>query len=704
MLSLDTETTGLDPWHGTMPYIVTTCNENGVVTTWEWDVDPFTRKPMIPDGELWEIEELLNGEDEWILQNATFDLKILETLDGCNGWKWEEWPWEKIHDTQISAHMLGSCSRKDLTTLCLKHLNINVLPYEERIQAATEKARRLTRSKLFREDHGIWQIAEAGRPDMPSAGEKCWKADMWLPRAICRLAQDYLPDVGEWRGPSKEHVGDNPGEHPWWDLVREYADVDAETTIAVHKMQRKELQEKGLWAVYKERLKVLPVVHKMKESGITISKERKDGLSLEYEREVEVLNRKCVNLSSHPEFGELPANGRSQVLNEVMFDEFGLTSPFKTAKGAPSMNKEALAYWMENLDPKDKRYHFVKSLREYRQRKTAIGYMEGYERYWQETHAEGYYLIHPSLNATGTNTLRWSSSNPNQQNISKKEGFNLRYCFGPTPGRGWASLDYENIELRIPAYESGQQELIDLFERPDEPPFYGSEHLLNFSTVFEDQWLIACKESGGEDTAAAYIKENWKATWYQRCKNGDFAVQYGAIDRGPDIWNTADRAFGRMGCLSKLKRRFSNKEKLNQKYIKMADETGGVVTMPDLEVDAEHGYPLECPKDRWGRVSPTIPLNYHVQGTACWVIFRAMIKVQEYLDRINFGKPSELHWRMVMQVHDELVIDFPLRKGFQVHLRKIRSIMESCGDCIGVPLKVGCDLHLDNWSQGESLK
>ena len=49
--------------------------------------------------------------------------------------------------------------------------------------------------------------------------------------------------------------------------------------------------------------------------------------------------------------------------------------------------------------------------------------------------------LHTSLNMCGTDTLRWSSNNPNSQNISKKEGFNLRYAFGPAPGREWWSLD-----------------------------------------------------------------------------------------------------------------------------------------------------------------------------------------------------------------------------------------------------------------------
>jgi len=81
-----------------------------------------------------------------------------------------------------------------------------------------------------------------------------------------------------------------------------------------------------------------------------------------------------------------------------------------------------------------------------------------------------------------------------------------------------------------------------------------------------------------------------------------------------------------------------------------------------------------------------------------------MVKVQEYLDSINKNKSDDLKWFMVMQVHDELVIDFPIRRGYEIRLREIKRIMESCGDYIKVPLKVGCDIHENNWSEGRGLE
>lgn len=705
MISLDTETTGVDPWHGSKPFLVTTCDDEGNQITWEWDVDPFTRMPQVDFGDLEEIQSLLHEADRIVLQHATFDIRMLEALcgDEFEGWEWDEWPWYKTHDTLLSAHLLASCQRKDLTTQALVYLHVNVKPYEDDIEEATTLARRICRLKAFKEKHGEWAIAKEDRPDMPTKG-KLWKADMWLPKAIVKNAPEFLPEIQGWT------QLDPPQDHPWFTRCVDYADSDSEVTLPIHKEHMKRVESEELNKLYEERRKLLKLVHNMKHRGITLSASRRNELVEQYEKETEAQKNKCINLAGGPDrLSQLPVNGVSNELRRVVFDDFGLEPSKTTKKGNPSMDKNVVDDWLDTLPRKSKPYHFLKNLKEYRQRSTALSYMKSYSRFWLPVNAYGedgndneWYRLHASLNPTGTNTLRWSSANPNQQNISKKEGFNLRYCFGPAPGRCWAALDYENIELRIPAYESGEDELIELFENPDAPPYYGSKHLLNFETVYPDIWEKALKNSSYE-TVAPYIRKHYKSTWYQRCKNGGFAIQYGAIERDDRI-GTADAAFGRVGCHRKLKERFSKQEELNQHWIQVAEETGFVETIPDMEVDPDQGYPLQCSRTKYGNISPTIPLNYHVQGTACWVIMRAMLKVQEYLDEINSNLPKRHHWFITMQVHDELVIDFARIKHWKHHLSEIRKIMESCGKpCINVPLRVGCDIHEDNWAESYSL-
>jgi DNA polymerase I-like protein with 3'-5' exonuclease and polymerase domains len=322
--------------------------------------------------------------------------------------------------------------------------------------------------------------------------------------------------------------------------------------------------------------------------------------------------------------------------------------------------------------------------------------MESYVKFWVPVGDGGTFQLYPNLNPTGTGTLRFSSETPNEQNISKKEGYNIREAFGPGPGREWWSHDYENIELRLPGYKSGEQLLIDLFEKADEPPYYGSEHLLNFSVVYPDIWAQAVKEVG-LDQAGPWLKKKYKDTWYQWCKNGDFAVGYGAGDA------TADTAFHRKGARKLLIERFSRKEALNQECIAFARRLGYVETWPDKTVDPDRGYPIYCSRSEYGDISPTVPLNYKVQGTAMWCTRKAMVRCHEFLNGLNHGQLFlRRRWPggyfIHMQVHDEMDFDFPaLGKENLPVVNECKRLMELSGDDVGVPLRVSVSYHPENW-------
>lgn len=721
MISLDTETTGVDLRHGAKPFLVTMCDQEGQNRFWEWDVDPFTREPLVVDGDLNEIEQAIQEADLIALQNPKFDFVALDGLEGINGWQWEAWEWGKIRDTLMAGHLLASNQPHDLTTMTLIYLGINIKPLEDAVIKACNEARNICRRKDFIEEHGQWRIASESEEDMPSAGEKNSKYDMWLPRAVAKVLK-YAED------------------HPWWTVTRDYANADSSVTLPLMVEQERRLKDRGLWDIYRQRLKLLPVLYKMEQRGITLSGRRTEELIKKYTEGSVSAEKECLKIAKSFRYDlQLPKGAsNNNSLKSFFFDVMKLPVVKRTKRtkgkdgsgGQPSLDKDAMEHYLATLDAAGAPHKFITQLRGKRSRGTAVSYLNGYRRFWQKwipvcitgpaTDA-GWYVLHPSLNPTGTATLRFSSSNPNEQNISKKEDFNLRYVFGPAPGREWWSMDAKNIELRIPAYECGERELIDLFEKMDQPPYYGSEHLLNFSTVYPNIWeseLRALEEELGSAKAALaavgpHCKKKYAASWYQWCKNGDFAVGYGAMDKA-DGTGTADRAFHKPGAHALLKSRFANKEALNQKYIDFANLHGYVETLPDRSVDPDHGYPLLCSRSAYGDISPTVPLNYHVQGTAMWWMQQAMIRCQAYLDKLN-GSVRNVEWDgyfMVMQVHDELVFDFPQRysvkNGQPVYgnlgkIRKIQHLMEQGGEDIGVPTPVGCEYHAVSYSEGATL-
>jgi len=686
LISLDLETTGLDIYKGSAnPFFFSITNEDLETTTWEFDVNPLNREPEIPKEDLIEIRDVIQNADQIIIQNAIFDGSVLIEYYRKRGVELG-WDWSKIRDTLYAAHLLCSNEPKDLTTLCVKYLGRNISRYEKELETSVKECRNLARSKDFGETvSNKWYIAHADDFDMPSVKQKTWKADLWLPKAMHK-------------------TGYVTRETNYNTILASYAEVDSVCLIPLYKEQMRQIEERGLQEIYNEKLKLLPIVETMQREGITISKKRTDSLMQDLEGLSTVLEMTCESIANrNKQELQLPKSGNNHSLlnfSAHLLKKANYKQIPKTATGQLSLTKETIKHFSEIEN--DDCQRFFSSLLKKRSTDTAINYLNGYRKFWSPVNPKrGVYVMHPNLNVTGTNTLRWSSSNPNEQNISKKGEPNLRYCFGPKPGRVWFSLDAKNIELRIPAYESGERDLIDLFEASDKPPFYGSNHLLNFSVVYPEIWDEAIKIVGLKK-AGEYCKSTYVNTYYQWCKNGGFAIQYGAQDKA-DGTGTADRAFHKPGAHALLKERFSKLEVLNQKCINQAKKTGYVTTMPDKSIGAKTGYPLVCTKTKWGAIMPTVPLSYHVQGTAMYWMQKAMIRCYRFLEFINSLKGTEKHL-MVAQVHDELIFDFPRDKTNKETIQEIKSLMEEGGNDLGIPTPVSISYHPNNWMEEREYK
>jgi DNA polymerase I-like protein with 3'-5' exonuclease and polymerase domains len=697
IISLDTETNGIDIHHGCLPFFVTGCREGGSQSWWEWDVDPDTRRPEIPDGDVQEIQSFIDKADEIVFQNSKFDIEVLSKIDVIV-------PWSKVHDTLISGHILASNQSHDLTSMALLYLGRDISPYEKALKAAVREARATVKShrkdklngELF-EEHSLadWTIAEKDDPNLPASGKQPAACDYWLPRAVAKEFKYQEPR------PGCDHIWDNElGQclechgHHWHTVLQEYSNIDSVVTLACWLKHEPLVKKRGYWEYYLSRIKLPRIAGLMERYGVTAYKPKLTGLRDTFTRESQEAAGRCMEVASNFEYDlELPKGPVNNSLLGFCFGKLNLPLVVWTDSGKPSIKEEALVKYSLTLSGEQLR--FVQALAQKRKRDTAITYMNGYERFWIPLNGDGgWYIIHPSLNPTGSDTLRWSHSNPNQANISKDEDANLRSIFGPRPGREWYCFDAENIELRIPAYESGQEELIDLFERSKEPPFYGSEHLLNFSVVYPDIWEKELREVGIEKVGP-HVKEKYESSYYQWCKNGDFAIGYQAGDE------TADKAFRRPGSRQKLIAKFEKKAALNKKYVDMANLLGYVETIPDRTVNPKLGYPIMCSRQEYGKVKPTIPLNYHIQSTACWWMCKAMIRVQDKLDE---WKAKGFDGHLVLQIHDELVVDFPVGTPLW-RVKTIKALMERGGEdfVIKVPTPVSVKKCSESWDKRISV-
>ena len=864
MISLDTETSGVDFYHSAKPFFVTIAREDGTQTWWEWGVDPETREPEIPDNDLVEIAEAsVLSSEELIGQNIKFDVGALSTTS----YRFPYWPWDKTHDTLVAGHLLASNQPHDLTSMAMHYLGVDIEPYEKALEVACKDARRMVQQAQLRvkrhsaklvpslfgnesveEDEPLarYRIAGPEQPDMPSAKEKSWKYDGWLPKALAKELNYYggpskvisggqtgvdqaglraakllgLPTGGVaprgWRTvvgscPKLESYGlvedassdylsrtlrnvqdsdgtlqvfddrDSPGEkatlrfvrecgkplfqvnlqnppsvsevqdwiketgirvlnvagnsdktcpgigeraeaylrkclapHPWQTVLRDYGNADSAVTLALWKVMREELHKRGLYSIYLEKLKNLAPVYDMQRVGVTVLVPALNRLETEYEGEYERMENRCVEIARGFDYDlTLPkgsANNKS--LSTFLFETLKLPVRKWTETGRPSFDKDVIEDYKRTLEGTP--LEFIKNLSGKRKRGKSLEFMTTYRRHGIRNGRADVLVLHSNLNPTATATTRFSCDNPNLQQCSKQEtacelcegegceecGYSgedlhsVRQIFGPGPGREWWTADAENIELRIPAYRSGQKELIELFERPKDPPFYGSQHLLNFSVVYPDVWADALAKVG-IDEVGPYVKKKCASDYYQWCKNGDFAIQYQCGEA------TADRAFHRSGAFRTLKSAFAQLESLNQYYVAFAEKYGYVETLPDRTVNPQHGYPLICARTEYGRILSTLPLNYMSQGTAGWWMVKAINRCGEQLKEwrtIGFDA-----W-MVLTVHDELVFDFPSGdKRNLPKMRRLQQLMEQGGEDIGVPTPVSVSYHPRNWAEKVKL-
>lgn len=693
IIALDTETTGLDTFHGCLPFFVTICTDEQLKKQespyyWEWDVDPLTRRPIIPEGDIERILELVRSADKVILQNAKFDILALNEVDNRF---YEEWDWDKTYDTMYAGHTISSIENRGLGDMALNYLGIDITEYENNLHAVIKDViKEINKSDYL--ELQTWKLAKVGMKGLPSQDNKAWACDYWLPKAYAKYTE-------------------LPSDHIYNTCLREYALVDSMVTLSLWFEQEKILKHLGRYAQFERRMKVLRIAADMELRGVTTNSERHSEIETRYTKESIDMGERCSAIAENTYKHRLQFPKGSAVnnnLRELLLNKMKLRPIYneKAKTASPTLNKDALNIYLEESEDNTEQKDFISNLLTKRKKDKTLSDLETYTRFRKLVKGSTYRL-HPNLHPTGPKTLRWSCSNPNEQNISKGEQYcvrclgdgeflgdecplckgsgvdpySVRYILGPAEGREWWSLDAKNIELRIPFYLSGDKTLTDLFERPDDPPYFGSYHFAIFDLLHPEKY----KEHGVKVKKLSV----YGSTWYQWVKNGNFAVQYGAGDR------TADKAFHVPGARKRIKERFSKLEALNQSKICEADRNGFIKT--------QYGYPLALTRNEFSTISPTLPLSYFVQGTAMDWEERGMIRCFDQLNK--WRAEDDFDAFITMQVHDECVFDMPYKPdmGNLPRVRKLASLFEIAGQEIGIPIPVGIEYHRVHWGEGVTV-
>lgn len=676
-LGVDTECTGLDILHGCRPFMLSTCDEDENYRIWEWEVNPLTRTPIIPPKEKAEVQLWLKGR-RLVFHHAKFDVRALASIG-------IELDWNLIEDTLTKHHVLASGEEHGLKAIGLDLLDMDDLD-QKALRDAVIECRRIGKQLG-------WRIAAPFDPHFPAmkdAPKDGWYVmDMWLPREVARHRK-------------------LPLSHPYWSLCHTYNLRDTCRTVGVDIVTSAGLQELGYEHLYKTRAKLHKITYDMETQGVTVSLKRAKSLGAEFSKQSSEHKAICFKLAGSKLKN---INSSSQVKEILHGPTFGIpvikyTPPStKYPDGQPKLDKEVITELLDTLPHSSKSWSFLDHLFKSRKCAKAAADLKDYRlRAIPHPNHKDFVTLHGNTNITGTDTVRFSHSNPNLGNISKKEDrktgedYNVRRAFGPAPGREWYSIDYSNIELRIFAYASGDKELIKAFESGY------SVHLIVAEVVYPREWeeiqkTIKLDKAAALDAAkkgftliewlrretGKQFKKLYESTFYQWVKNGDFALIYGAgIQK-------ADRTYHAKGAYHLIRKRFPYIDSFMQDKNEEAKQ-GFITTLG--------GYPLQVPRDR-----PHVAVNYFVQGSAAWCMVLAMIRVQEYLDALNesLGLTGYDCYQMILTVHDELDFDFPLHQRNHQVITQVALLMESSGVDIGIPTPVEIERHANNWAEGKTV-
>jgi len=430
-----------------------------------------------------------------------------------------------------------------------------------------------------------------------------------------------------------------------------YAAEDADITLRLHQaLWPKVSAEATLASVLIDiELPLIPVLSRIERTGALVddtllfhqSQELSERIA-ELERQAWALAEQEFNLASPKQLGE------------ILFTKLELPVLKKTAKGAPSTKEEVLQELA--LD-----YPLPKVLLEHRGlAKLKSTYTDKLPTMINPTTKR----IHTSYHQAGTATGRLSSSDPNLQNIPVRsaEGRRVRQAFIAAPGCKIVAADYSQIELRIMAHLSEDPSLLAAF------------------AAGQDIHRATAAEVFGTDTESVTVDQRRSAK----------AINFGLI-YGMSAFGLARQLnIGRKqaaGYIELYFQRYPGVQHYMNNIRHSAAEFGYVETyfgrrlyLP--EISSSNGMRRQA--------AERTAINAPMQGTAADIIKLAMISVDDWLQN------SDLESVIIMQVHDELVLEVPERE-LEIVSAGLAQLME-LATSLKVPLVVDVGVG-DNWDE-----
>ena len=413
---------------------------------------------------------------------------------------------------------------------------------------------------------------------------------------------------------------------------------------------KEELMDRNLMKVLNEiEMPLIEILSSMEKKGIMIDPDYFSKYGKELERAIDELQEKI-----YEEAGESFNINSPKQLAEILFFKLNLP-PVKKTKTGLSTDEEVL----EKL--KEDGAEIAKAILEYRKlAKLKNTYVDAIPKLRDENNR-----VHTTFNQIGTTTGRLSSSDPNLQNIPVKtdEGIKIRQGFVAEKGSILMGIDYSQIELRVLAQLSGDENLRAAYQNNMDL------HSLTARKIFE-------------------LSENDEVTREQRiiAKTINFSIIYGktAFGLAKELGITQREA---SEYIERYFNQYPRVKEFEKEIVEFTEKNGYTETLFGRRRIIEG---INSKNKNIKSQAERMAVNSVIQGTAAEVLKQVMIEIYRYIkDKAGIS--------LLLQVHDELIFEIS-QDRLEEYRENIEKIMKECVKFDSVPLEINTNIGV-NWAE-----
>ena len=413
---------------------------------------------------------------------------------------------------------------------------------------------------------------------------------------------------------------------------------------------KEELTDRNLMKVLNEiEMPLIEILSSMEKKGIMIDPDYFSKYGKELERAIDELQEKI-----YEEAGENFNINSPKQLAEILFFKLNLP-PVKKTKTGLSTDEEVL----EKL--KEDGAEIAKAILEYRKlAKLKNTYVDAIPKLRDENNR-----VHTTFNQIGTTTGRLSSSDPNLQNIPVKtdEGIKIRQGFIAEKGSILMGIDYSQIELRVLAQLSGDENLRAAYQNNMDL------HSLTARKIFE-------------------LSENDEVTREQRiiAKTINFSIIYGktAFGLAKELGITQREA---SEYIERYFNQYPRVKEFEKEIVEFTEKNGYTETLFGRRRIIEG---INSKNKNIKSQAERMAVNSVIQGTAAEVLKQVMIEIYRYIkDKAGIS--------LLLQVHDELIFEIS-QDRLEEYRENIEKIMKECVKFDSVPLEINTNIGV-NWAE-----